>query len=251
MLSVPGPEATSPTPPRGSYVTFSLLRYGRGTRLWAFGRMGLWPRALAAVPGLRFGRLLGVGRGLAFSLRPDFGRYALLCAWADAGAAQAFLQSGLPAEARARGAQVGTYHLRALQARGSWGAAQPFEAEAAGPPAAGAPIAALTHARLRLRHLPAFWGAARASARHLEQAPGLVFSVGMGETPLTELATFSLWASAEQMKAYAYGGAPHKAAIAQKRAQGWYASELFARFELLGAEGLPVPEGFQAGSQPF
>ena len=52
-------------------------------RFWAFKQMILGPRAIANVKGLGFYRFLGTGGGMGFSLRPDFGTYAVLTQWDD------------------------------------------------------------------------------------------------------------------------------------------------------------------------
>ena len=69
------------------------------------------------------------------------------------------------------------------------------------------------------------------SQQPLHDNPGLLFTKGIGEAPIVQMATFSLWKNAEALRAFAYQSAEHRAAIAQTRALDWYAEELFGRFQ--------------------
>ena len=49
--------------------------------------------------------------------------------------------------------------------------------------------------------------------------------------------TFSLWRDNAALTRYAYSGPAHLEAIRRTGEVGWYAEELFARFEVLGTRG--------------
>ena len=51
------------------------------------------------------------------------------------------------------------------------------------------------------------------------------------------LGTFSVWDSADALEDFAYRSTEHVRAIRRTRELGWYAEQLFARFEVLEAEG--------------
>jgi heme-degrading monooxygenase HmoA len=51
--------------------------------------------------------------------------------------------------------------------------------------------------------------------------------------PLTKQATFSIWESEAEMKAYAYKMRAHQEVIKRTRDENWYSEEMFLRFRLL------------------
>ena len=69
-----------------------------------------------------------------------------------------------------------------------------------------------------------------AVSKALEAYKGLTTAIGIGELPLKYQATFSLWATGNDMLAYAYKGEHHKNIIDKTRKKDWYSEELFARF---------------------
>lgn len=218
-------------------TTITLCSYRGGAQFWAFNKMGSAPLALARVPGLRFWKLLGTGRGQGFTLRPDLSRYGLLGVWETAAAADDFFaRARLIRDYRQHAHEIYTVRLRAFQAHGQWSGSNPFLPLMAPPPAA-APVAVLTRARIRLRQLAAFWRAVPATTRALTEAPGLLASIGIGEIPFTHPATFSIWRDADEMRRFAYGTRAHREVIRRRAAESWYREELFARFRILGSEG--------------
>jgi heme-degrading monooxygenase HmoA len=219
-------------------TTVTLCGYARGQRLWAFNRMGSARRDLARVRGLRFWKLLGVGLGNGFSLRPDFSRYGLLAVWESEAAAEEFFGgSKLFDDYRSRAEEIWTVRLVTAQSHGLWSGVNPFLPAAQFESAGARPVAVLTRASVRPTRLRAFWSAVPATTRELDAAAGLVASVGTGEAPWLRPATFSLWRDESAMREFAYGAPAHREAIRRRTAEGWYAEELFARFVPVSSEG--------------
>src|SRR3712207_9475479 len=80
-------------PPRSTlfpYTTLFRSRHAVGGALW---RMAVDRRRLRAIPGVRFGKLLGTGTGTGFGpTDADLTRYAALTVWSDLQAATGFDQ---------------------------------------------------------------------------------------------------------------------------------------------------------------
>lgn len=195
-------------------------------------------RALRRTPGLRFARQLGTGRGSDMGLGADLRRWATFLVWDDEDALDRFLvDSPLASGAE----ETWSVRLRPLSAHGTWGGESPLAGlpeRPGGTGSADGPVAVLTRARLRVRTWLAFHRAGAAVQPSLHGADGLLATVGIGEAPVGLLATFSLWRSAADLEAFAYReGSPHADVVRRTRREGWFAEELFARFEPYGSTG--------------
>ncbi len=191
--------------------------------------MGLAPRRMGDVPGLSFFKLLGSGDKNGFSILPDFGTYALLGVWDSEAEADGFFREHPVFQAYlVHAASWQTVYMRNTAAHGEWDGRSPFLAAQDFDPTQ--PVAVITRATIRRRYLWRFWRYVPRVSRDIEARPGLRLAIGIGELPLIQQATFSMWDSGKQMLDYAYRRAEHSAVVKKTRELGWYKEELFARF---------------------
>ncbi|GIJ31751.1 monooxygenase [Micromonospora sediminimaris] len=217
-------------------VTLHVWRIAPAAVGRALPRMAVDPRRLRALPGVRFGKLLGTGTGTGFGPGDaDLTRWAALTVWDSPAAAARFADSPV-ARAWSGLARAGVrLDLRPLTSRGEWSGRRPFGAPAGG--RGTGPVLALTRARLRPTRALTFWRAVPPVAAALHAAPGLLARFGVGEAPLGWQGTVSVWRDPADLVAFAYRHPQHRAAITRTETQRWYAEELFARFEVRDVVG--------------
>jgi len=221
----------------GQIVTLTFFRYsGIRNKWWAFKLMGQGLEQLQEVEGISFVKMLGSGSGNGFSIWPNFGTYGLLAVWDKERQAQHFFQHNeLFNECKHRSAGWWTTYMQAARFHGQWDGSCPFEETV--PYDKQKLVAVITRATIATSKLWQFWRFVPQVGRAVEGEPGLIFSVGVGELPLVQQATFSLWENSEQMMDYAYRSRYHKEVVKKTRELGWYTEELFARFHPYHTEG--------------
>jgi hypothetical protein len=193
-------------------------------------RMARDPRRLRAIPGVRFAKMLGTGRGRTFGPGDaDFTRYAALVVW-----------EGEPGEVSGGWERIARSSARIvmepLVSRGRWSGREPFGAPA-GTARTDGPVLALTRARLRPARALTFWRCVPPVVTELDASPGLIARFGIGEAPIGWQGTVTVWRSTTDLTAFAYRQPEHRRVIARTPTDGWYAEELFSRFAVRDVRG--------------
>jgi hypothetical protein len=219
----------------GRIASFHLVDEPAWKTPLVLARLGSDRLRLANVDGLAFWRLLGTGHGSNTGRGADLSRSALFAVWDDEHHLDAFL-SDHPVPRRWQGAEESWHtRLRSVGGHGTWKGFDPLDGLESG--TSDGPIAIITRADVRRRSWRAFGAASAVVDVELHEAPGLIDVVGIGETPVGSLATFSLWQSLAAAREFAYAMPEHRNVIARTRAENWYAEEMFARFEPYGSVG--------------
>lgn len=211
--------------------------YPKRFRFFGFLSMALFHIPLTFNRKVLFYKLMGTGKNGSFDIEPDLSKWTILL----------FFRKEKPIEEIDFHSITGRfliqwwklfhvalrgYLLEPYNGHGTWDGrsfpgASPKEAIPEGK------IAVLTRATIRFSRLIAFWKAVPGASIQLNQQPGLLFSIGIGEIPFIKQATFSFWESEGHMKAYAYGQNNHKEVIRRTRKEAWYSEEMFLRFKVL------------------
>jgi len=218
-------------------ASFHLVTERPGRALQATARLGTDRRHLARTDGLTFWRLLGTGAGADTGPGVQWGRTALFALWSDEAALERFLADSPIARRWAGAAEAWSVRLAPVTGHGRWrgvdvaGGASPEATDHAGP------VAVVTRAVVRARHLRRFAAASRTVASEVRTAEGLLRVVGIGEAPIGRQATFSLWRDAASLEAFAYRQPHHLDVVRRTRTEGWYGEELFARFRPYASVG--------------
>jgi hypothetical protein len=202
---------------------------GFSNKWWAFKQMQVGLNALKNINGLSFYKLLGSGAKKGFSSVPNFGTYVLLCVWDSEEQSQAFFtKNPFFKHYQKRSTELFTVYLQSAESHGSWDGTKPFAKHAT--LAMDMPVMVLTRARIRFSKLWSFWRRVGKVSESLDQYDGLALSIGVGEWPLIQQATLSIWRTQAEMLDYAYKNQKHKEVVLLTRKLNWYKEELFARF---------------------
>lgn len=212
-------------------TTLSFFKYNSfKTKLWGFKMMQFAHKELANTKGQSFYRLMGSGKGVGFNPLPDWSVYCLLQVWnTEEDAEHFFAHSALAKRYEEKTAEMCTLFMRNISAGGTWVGKNPFEKGAELQP--NKPIAVITRATIKTGWLWKFWKYVPTSEKGLAGNEGLLYTKGVGEVPIVQMATFSLWKDFEAVKQFAYNSKEHKEAIKLTRKNEWYSEELFARFQ--------------------
>jgi len=225
-----------------SVVTVTVLRYQPLARFGAFANMGRVLMQPIRAEGLQFSKLMG--SGIDFGLIPDLSTYVHLGVWEDMQQAEAFKETSAYQQLSRGTETVQTLYLSPIKAHGLWDGQNPFSVD--GKQLSGinesqklltensSPIAVLTRATIRPRALPDFWRhVPQARQRLRDHADNLLFGIGVGEVPLVQQCTISVWRDAAAVNQYAYKESGHREVVRLTRQRQWYSEELFARFAVL------------------
>lgn len=213
-------------------TTLTFFRYqSLVSKIWAFGMMQFAHQYLREVEGMTFYKLVGSGKGLGFNPFPDWSVYGLLQVWLkDEHARHFFDSSELIKKYDRQSVEKATIFMKNISAHGQWSGQEPF-IQNTSIDEKNTRLAIITRATIKTSRLRRFWSYVPTSQKPIENAKGLIYTKGIGEIPVKQMATFSLWETAEDMKRFAYQSPEHQKAIKLTRDLGWYKEELFARFQ--------------------
>lgn len=201
------------------------------SKFWAFKTIGKMRSELQNFAPSKFTKILGSGGKSGFSIWPNWGLYCILAIFDNDIEANNFLENNEKYLAfKSKSVENKLFILSPNSSHGLWDGVNPFVGHKQ---ENNNRIAVITRGKIKVSKLWQFWKFVPPASQNLENQDGLLFSIGIGELPIIQQATFSVWESAEKMKAYAYKSTQHTQVIQKTRELGWYSEELFARFSVL------------------
>lgn len=210
---------------------------GLSNKWWAFKQMQVGLNALKNVQGLTFYKILGSGVKNGFSAIPNFGTYVLLCVWeSEEYTSEFFKKHHFFKTYQKRSVENFTVYLNFAESHGVWDGTQPFTKNCK--LSLDKPVLVLTRASIRLNKLWSFWNKVGKVSKSLANYDDVVLSIGVGEWPLVQQATLSIWRTQSEMLDYAYKNPKHKEVVLLTRKLNWYKEEMFARFVPYKFEGI-------------
>ncbi len=190
---------------------------------------------LKLVPGIKFIKLLGTGKGESFTPKDaDQLRWGILVTINESNLHD--LENSFVVKIwRKISSNQYKVILKPIASHGLWSKQDPFIVEKFD---WSGKVAAVTRARIVWRKNLQFWKAVPPVTESLHQSEGLINAIGIGEAPIGLQGTFSIWESAAALRDFAYKGRAHVAAIAATESNKWYSEELFARFAVIEEQGV-------------
>ncbi|MEE2773390.1 MAG: spheroidene monooxygenase [Pseudomonadota bacterium] len=201
--------------------------------------MGLARFYLSKISDISFYKLFGTGSddGFTFKINPftNTGVYAILAVWQNKGIAEEIIHKDrLFRKYRDYSCQNWTIYLDPISVKGVWNGKKPFRCTEA---SADGRIVALTRATIKIRTMMNFWRKVPNVQKMIAADENVLFKIGLGEVPLFNQVTFSIWPDAESMNTFARKNGPHAEAIKAVRRGKWFSEELYARFIICGEHG--------------
>ena len=213
-------------------VALTIIRYSKNKIPFAFLAMAVHRVPLMLNSKCSFWKLLGSGKNGTFDRNADLQQWALLSVWENRIDFDQFKNSSFISRWwNSLADETYTILCEPLASHGLWDGKKPFGSIQENPHQG--PIAVLTRATIRFNRLKNFWANVDLVANLMLRSKGYITSFGIGEAPLYRQATFSVWESLDDVKAFAYHSPEHREVIKKTRDENWYSEELFARFKII------------------
>ena len=181
--------------------------------------------------GLKFIKLLGTGSKDGFSVIPDFSSYVMITSWENDDFRKKFIdENKLFQEIINKSSKRIEIKIDPYNYIGSWNGINPFKNKSS---YKKGKIIVLTRARVKLNKLINFLISTSSAAKSINSKKGAEYYKGVGELPIIEQATISIWESEQSMKDYAYSDKNHLKIINKARKNKWYSEELFVRSNII------------------
>lgn len=219
-------------------TTVTLFRFtNRKDKYWAFKMVRLAIPRLQRIRGCTFFKVLGSGAGGGFSVLPDLTTYAILQVWEDESWANKFFNSSsIFEEYKNHSQEHWITYAKNISATGTWSGSEPFE-PSNGIDTRNKSLLVITRATVRFRSLLNFWSLVPMSQKSYLGNEGVLYTKGVGEIPIVEMATYSLWKTEAELTKFAQDKNGHGKSSKRALKKNWFRESLFSRFQPYKVEG--------------
>ncbi|MFD2201626.1 spheroidene monooxygenase [Shivajiella indica] len=210
-------------------VTISFFKFeGIINKIWGFAQLVISRLMLSRNEQVEFFKPLGSGSGLGYKAWPRFGLIGLLVVWKNKEDALAFTESSYFQSLLLKSEEQFTVFMKPVSSRGTWSGFGNWKISEND--SSSEVICAITRATIKRKFLFDFWRMVPDISKNQYNFPGLIFSQGVGEVPLLEQATFTIWENKQSMESFAYRSF-HGKAIEKVRRENGFKEQMFTRFQ--------------------
>ena len=213
-------------------TTVTFFKY-RGLRhqFWALKMMQFAHTYLRKTAGLSFYKVMGSGKGLGFNPYPDWSTYSLVQVWeSEQHATQFFQSSTLFKKYKAHASESWSVYAKNISARGAWSGGNPF-IKSDFLDSHNKLLMVITRARVKTSKLISFWSQVPSAQTSFTKSKGLIYTKGIGERPIIQMATFSIWEEVNALEKFAKDTSGHGNAASKAIHFNWFKEDLFSRFQ--------------------
>jgi spheroidene monooxygenase len=219
----------------GQCAVLQLLKFsGTSSKTWGSYQMILARMFSINFPGLQFIKPLGIGSGHGYRAWPEWDASGFFMVFENVESALAFRKSTVMAEFLKKSTENYAVFMSPISSRGSWSGFDQWEimdsVDMEGP------VCSLTRATLKPQFLYKFWKMVSPISLEQKDYPGLIFSQGIGEVPLVEQATFTIWENKKSLEDFARNTF-HGDAVREVYRLGGFKEQMFTRFKPFHSEG--------------
>ncbi len=166
-----------------------------------------------------------------FSVFPDFSNYVVISSWKNDKDREKFLQTNKVINSVIKKCSERIeIKIDPYESKGSWDKLNPFKNNSE---YNNERILIITRARVKFKKIIDFFINTSKASNSIKHHEGAHFYKGVGELPIIEQATISIWENEEKMKFYAYNNSDHMKVIMKARKRKWYSEELFVRCNII------------------
>ena len=201
-------------------------------KFWMFKLMGKYSinNKIFNVNGNHFFKLLGTGSKNGFNLIPDFSSYIILSSSENDQARKNLLSNVFYRDMINKCCTRKEITFEPYQSKGTWNNENPYKIVSE---YKNKKILAITRARVRPSKIFNFLINTSVASKAIKDYEGVSYYKGVGEYPIIEPATVSIWDNEKAVFDFAYNDLNHKKIMIKSRENNWYSEEMFIRSNII------------------